>query len=206
MAGVTAPTVRLLVLGMVHTRADERGLHGYAIHKELMSWRVDTWTAVKPPSIYHAVKQLDREGLLRAAQRQDSPRGPGRVGYQITPAGEAEFLRLLESALASPDIEELGAGIAFMRCLPRARVAELLRTQLQTTREIAEELGDMKSLWPEPGEPPHAQHLLDLWRGSFSAHAGWTADMLARITAGEFRFADEPAIQTAGSVRKAGIR
>ena len=26
--------------------------------RELMSWRVDTWTAVKPPSIYHAIKQL----------------------------------------------------------------------------------------------------------------------------------------------------
>jgi DNA-binding PadR family transcriptional regulator len=192
MAGVAAPTVRLLVLGVVRTRSDPHGMHGYAIHKELMAWRVDTWTAVKPPSIYHAVKQLDREGLLQAARRQDSPRGPGRVSYTITPAGEAEFLRLLQSALISPDIEELGAGIAFMRCLPRAQVAELLGTQLETTREIGAQLQDMKPLWPEPDEPPHARHLLDLWRGSFAAHATWTAGMLERIAAGEFRFADEP--------------
>lgn len=191
MAGVTAPTVRLLVLGMVHTRADRGGMHGYAIHKELMSWRVDTWTAVKPPSIYHAVKQLTREGLLSAAEPANSPRGPSRVSYAITPAGVEEFLRLLESALISPDIEELGAGIAFMRCLPRAKVATLLRSQLATTRDIGEQLHEMKSLWPEPGEPPHARHLLDLWRRSFAAHAGWTADMLERIAAGEFRFADE---------------
>jgi DNA-binding PadR family transcriptional regulator len=191
MAGVTAPTVRLLVLGVVHTRADRDGMHGYAIHKELMSWRVDTWTAVKPPSIYHAVKQLTREGLLRAAEPASSPRGPSRVSYAITEAGLDEFHRLLESALTSPDIEELGAGIAFMRYLPRGEVARLLRNQLETTRVIGEQLYDMKSLWPEPGEPPHAQHLLDLWRGSFGAHAGWTADMLDRIAAGEFRFADE---------------
>lgn len=192
MAGVTAPTVRLLVLGVVRTRSEPHGMHGYAIHKELMAWRVDTWTAVKPPSIYHAVKQLDREGLLHAAPRQGSPRGPGRVSYLITPAGADEFLRLLESALVSPDIEELGAGIAFMRCLPRGRVAELLGTQLDTTRDIGAQLHDMKSQWPDAGEPPHARHLLDLWRGSFAAHAVWTADMLARIAAGEFRFADEP--------------
>lgn len=192
MAGVAAPTVRLLVLGMVRTCGEQHGMHGYAIHKELMAWRVDTWTAVKPPSIYHAVKQLDRQGLLQAAQRQDSPRGPGRVSYLITPAGADEFLRLLEGALVSPDIEELGAGIAFMRCLPRGRVAELLRIQLDTTRNIGAQLHDMKSQWPDAGEPPHAQHLLDLWRGSFAAHAVWTTGMLARIAAGEFRFADEP--------------
>lgn len=192
MAGVTAPTVRLLVLGMVHTRDNGEGMHGYAIHKELMSWRVDTWTAVKPPSIYHAVKQLTREGLLRASEPTNSPRGPSRVTYAITGAGVDEFRRLLQGALVSPDIEELGAGIAFMSCLSRATVAGLLRTQLQTTRGIGEQLQDMKSLWPEPGDPPHAQHLLDLWRGSFAAHAVWTAAMVERIAAGEFRFADDP--------------
>ncbi|MCV7431207.1 PadR family transcriptional regulator [Mycolicibacterium bacteremicum] len=188
MAGVTAPTVRLLVLGVVRSRGE---LHGYAIHKELTSWRVDTWTAVKPPSIYHAVKQLAREGFLCAAQPEGSPRGPSRVSYAVTPAGQREFLSLLQQALVSPDIEELGAGIAFMRCLPRARVAELLRTQLGTTRDIETQLQQMKPQWPDTGEAPHAGHLLDLWSGSFAAHAVWTAGMLDRIAAGEFTFADE---------------
>ncbi len=65
MAGVAAPTVRLLVLGVVRLLGEA---HGYAVHRELMSWRVDTWTAVKPPSIYHAVKQLEREDKLRAVR------------------------------------------------------------------------------------------------------------------------------------------
>jgi DNA-binding PadR family transcriptional regulator len=156
-----------------------------------MAWRVDTWTAVKPPSIYHAVKQLDREGLLNGSGRQESPHGPARVEYRLTAAGEDEFFRLLETALVSPDIEEFGAGIAFMQCLPRRRVVELLTQQRATTERIDDELNAMKPLWPDPEAPPHAKHLLDLWRGLFQSNARWAGAMLVRLSTGEFRFADE---------------
>lgn len=181
-------TVRLLVLGVVRAH---RQAHGYAVHRELMGWRVDTWTAVKPPSIYHAVKQLAREGKLTAASSESSPQGPSRVMYRITDDGEREFFALLEAALRSPDIEELGAGIAFMRTLPRGRVRELLSEQVATTRQIDVDLHGMKPQWPDPAEPPHAEHLLDLWRGVFQSNAVWTAQMLERLDSGEFTFADE---------------
>ncbi|MBB2988847.1 DNA-binding PadR family transcriptional regulator [Mycolicibacterium iranicum] len=181
-------TVRLLVLGVVRSHGD---VHGYAVHRELMSWRVDTWTAVKPPSIYHAVKQLAREGKLAATEPTASPQGPNRVSYRLTADGERDFFRLLEDALRSPDIEEFGAGVAFMQCLPRARVQELLTEQLTTTRQIDIDLDAMKPQWPDPSAPPHAQHLLDLWRGLFRSNASWTSQMLERVGAGEFRFADE---------------
>lgn len=181
-------TVRLLVLGVVRAHGEA---HGYAVHRELMGWRVDTWTAVKPPSIYHAVKQLAREGKLTAADPATSPQGPARVAYRITEAGQREFVELLEAALRSPDIEEFGSGIAFMQTLPRARVQELLAEQLATSRQIDVDLDDMKPQWPDPGAPPHAQHLLDMWRGVFQSNASWTAQMLDRLAAGEFRFADE---------------
>lgn len=177
-------TVRLLVLGVVRRHGHA---HGYAIHRELMSWRIDTWTAVKPPSIYHSVKQLHREGKLEVAEPQGSPRGPARVVYRITDAGEGEFFTLLEAALTSPEIEEFGAGVATMGCLSRARVQALLEQRLQTTRDIDRELDSMKSRWPDPAAPPHAQHLLDLWRGTFAAQSAWTAQLLGRLD--EFEFA-----------------
>ncbi|WP_280834043.1 hypothetical protein [Mycolicibacterium frederiksbergense] len=49
----------------------------------------------------------------------------------------------------------------------------------------------MKPQWPDPQQPPHAQHLLDLWSGVFGANAQWTEAMLDRVRAGEFRFADD---------------
>lgn len=181
-------TVRLLVLGIVRAHGEA---HGYAVHRQLMVWRVDTWTAVKPPSIYHAIKQLDREGLLAGSGLQDSPRGPARVAYRITAAGEREFVRLLETALRSPEVEEFGAGIAFMRCLPRRRVMRLLAERQALTESFDAQLEELKPNWPDPAEPPHAQHLLDLWRAVFAANTGWTAAMLARISAGDFDFADD---------------
>lgn len=177
--------VRLLVLGVVRLRGEA---HGYAVHRELMSWRVDTWTAVKPPSIYHAVKQLEREGRLSAAEPTSSPRGPTRVAYRITDAGVDEFFERLEAALVSAEIEEFGAGIAFMQCLPKATVRALLDRRLQTTRAIDRQLEDMKALWPDPAAPPHAQHLLELWRGTFASQSAWTAHMLERLD--EFDFTD----------------
>lgn len=181
-------TVRLLVLGVV--RAHGRA-HGYAVHRELSSWRVDTWTAVKPPSIYHAIKQLAREGKLQSDGPADSPAGPSRVQYSLTEAGEAEFFALLEAALIDPDIEQFGAGIAFMRCLPRHRVEALLQQQASGLDAIGVELEALKPNWPDPQEPPHAQHLLDLWRGTFEANGKWARNMLGHIKSGMFVFDGE---------------
>lgn len=180
--------VRLLVLGVVRARG---WAHGYAVHRELVSWRVDTWTAVKPPSIYHAIKQLAREGKLRSDGPADSPVGPSRVQYSITEAGEAEFFALLEAALINPDIEQFGAGIAFMLCLPRHRVEALLQQQISGLDTIAVELEALKPAWPNPNEPPHAQHLLDLWRSTFEANSHWVRNMLAHIKSGMFVFDGE---------------
>ena len=193
-------TVRLLVLGVIRRTGST---HGYAVHRELMSWRIDTWTRVKPPSIYHAIKQMHREGLLTGSDPQGRPQGPARVAYRVTAAGESTFFELLEAALQSPDIEEFGAGIAFMRCLPRRRVVTLLEAQLDTTDTIASHLQEMKSEWPNAAEPPHAQHLLELWRTTFVSHAAWTTQMLGRVRADEFDFDGDHTAD--GSARRPGM-
>ena len=132
--------VRLLVLGAIRVRGQA---HGYAVHRELLSWKVETWTAVKPGSIYHALKQLTREGKLDAVGTQVSTEGPGRLLYELTQAGEAEFHQLLYSALSSIQMAELSAGVAFMQTLPRQRVVELLREQHRRATRIGDILEKM---------------------------------------------------------------
>ena len=183
--------VRLLVLGAMRLR---QPAHGYAVQRLLADWRIETWTRVRPGSIYHALGQAEREGRLRLVRSESGDRGPGRTLYELTDAGETEFQRLLEEALTSFDPEELGAAVAFMSALPRARATELLREQHKRATATATYLQTLHDHVPPRDEVPHMPDLLELWRGSVAATADWSAGLIARLEAGEYRMArDRPA-------------
>lgn len=179
--------VRLLVLGVMRLR---QPTYGYAVRRELLSWRAETWTNVKPGSIYHALKQLTQEGKLSAYGTEDSSEGPGRTLFQLTDAGEAEFRKLMDEALVSVDMEELGAGIAFMDALPREHVLAKLREQRRRSEEVRTGLLAMIPDFPTRHEPPHSTDLLELWSGVFGNLARWTDGLVARIEVGEYRMPD----------------
>ncbi|PXX57347.1 PadR family transcriptional regulator [Nocardia tenerifensis] len=181
--------VRLLVLGVMRRR---QPTYGYAVRRELLSWRAETWTNVKPGSIYHALKQLTQEGKLSAQGTEGSSEGPGRTLFTVTDAGEAEFRRLLDEALVSVHMEELGAGIAFMDALPRAHVIEKLREQRRRSEEIRTGLLAMIPTFPGGRfEPPHTTDLLELWSSVFDNLTGWTDGLVERLEAGEYRMSDQ---------------
>lgn len=180
--------VRLLVLGVVRLHGQT---HGYAVHRELVAWRVETWTSVRPGSIYHALKQLTREGLLQAIGTENSAEGPGRMIYALSPSGEAEFLTLVEAALISFDLENLGAGVAFMQALPRQRVLDLLRTlQIQATAN-RHHLDTLVPDHQNRATPPHTADLLELWSGGLGATAHWAGKLIERLEAGDYIMAGE---------------
>lgn len=180
--------VRLLVLGVVRAKGSA---HGYAVRRELLSWRAETWTNAKPGSIHHALKQLTAEGKLRELGTEPGSRGPGRTIYALTPAGEREFRALMDEALVSIDMEELGAAIAFMDALPRAHVLERLREQRRRSEEVRAELVAMAPGFPGRYETPHTPDLLELWSGVFANLTGWTDGLIARLEAGEYRMAGD---------------
>ncbi|MEU4341081.1 PadR family transcriptional regulator [Nocardia sp. NPDC023852] len=176
--------VRLLVLGVMRLH---QPTYGYAVRRELLSWRAETWTNVKPGSIYHALKQLTQEGKLSAFGTEGSSQGPGRTLFELTEEGEAEFRKLMDEALVSIDMEELGAGIAFMDALPRAHVIEKLREQRRRSEEVRASLLDMIPTFPGRYDAPHATDLLELWSGVFGNLSGWTEGVLARLEKGEYQ-------------------
>jgi DNA-binding PadR family transcriptional regulator len=180
--------VRLLVLGVVRMRGQA---HGYAVHRELFSWRVETWTSVKPGSIYHALNQLTKEGKLSDVGMEVTTQGPGRTLYELTQAGEAEFRHLLDAALSSLQLEELGAGVAFMHALPRHHVIELLKDQHRRATLMRDNLDKMIPMFPHLDEAPHTQDLLALWSGAVAATAGWTDQLIHRLEAGKYLMASD---------------
>ncbi|MGO4419096.1 PadR family transcriptional regulator [Streptomyces sp. MCAF7] len=78
--------IRLMVLGAVrqHGRA-----HGYQVRNDLEFWGAHEWSNAKPGSIYHALKQMAKQGLMVAHDVAPSTAGgPPRTEYELTDAGE----------------------------------------------------------------------------------------------------------------------
>jgi len=182
-------TTRLLVLGVV---AGQGTTHGYAVHAELMSWGADSWAKVQWGSIYHALRQLAKEGLLDAVPAPDHP---SRTDYRITPAGTAAFADLVRGALADagPHADLFAAGLAFLAVLPRAEAIALLERRLAalegTRAAIAPVVGSHQD-WTEPGTE-HVPELFGLWHDGADQAARWTAGLIGRLEAGAYSFADE---------------
>src|SRR5690348_15398410 len=53
---------RMMILGIVQWM---QPVHGYDVRRELLSWSADKWANVQPGSIYHGLRKLAEEDLLR---------------------------------------------------------------------------------------------------------------------------------------------
>lgn len=184
---------RLLVLAFV--RAHKRA-HGYLIGQELMAWDADKWANTKTGSIYHALRQLAKEGFLDEIDVPSSINAPGRTDYSITEAGDAEFHRMMEKALTLPQPrpDMLCAGLVLMSALPRATVLALLGKRLATLAKQQTEVSkanDRASFSGANALPPHVEALLSFWARNTECNHDWIAGLIAKIEAGAYVFADE---------------
>lgn len=183
--------IRLLVLGAVrqHGRA-----HGYQVRNDLEYWGAHDWSNAKPGSIYHALKQMAKQGLLFAHEIAPSTAGgPPRTEYEITDRGTEEFLSLARAALTEydqkPDL--LAAALGFMVDLPRAEVVALLEERV---RRIAEWRASVTEYYtPESGPESlgHIGEIMNLWVHTADSGAEWTRALIARIERGAYTFAGE---------------
>ncbi|MER5554203.1 PadR family transcriptional regulator [Streptomyces sp. NPDC002793] len=185
--------IRLLVLGAVrqHGRA-----HGYQVRNDLEYWGAHEWSNAKPGSIYHALKQMAKQGLLIAHDVAPSTAGgPPRTEYEITGAGTREFFTLLRASLTSYDqsMDVLSAGVGFIVDLERAEVLGLLR---QRVASIEGWRAAVTERWtPEDGPESigHIGEIMNMWVHTADAGAEWTRGLIERIEAGAYTFAGEGA-------------
>ncbi|GGY56388.1 PadR family transcriptional regulator [Streptomyces xanthochromogenes] len=183
--------IRLLVLGAVrqHGRA-----HGYQVRNDLEYWGAHEWSNAKPGSIYHALKQMAKQGVLLAHEVAPSTAGgPPRTEYELTEAGRAEYVRLLREALASYDqkLDVLSAAIGFMVDLPRAEAVALLRDRLGKLEAWRGSVTEHYVPEGGPGQLGHIGEIMNMWVHSADAEAGWTRGLIARIEGGAYVFAGE---------------
>ncbi|MFD0312248.1 PadR family transcriptional regulator [Streptomyces sp. NPDC127119] len=183
--------IRLLVLGAVrqHGRA-----HGYQVRNDLEYWGAHEWSNAKPGSIYHALKQMAKQGMLIAHEIAPSTvGGPPRTEYEITEKGTAEYLSLLRESLTSydqkPDV--LSAALGFVVDLGREEALELLEERVRGIEEWRTAVTEHYVPDDGPGQLGHIGEIMNFWVHSADSGAEWTRGLIQRIKGGAYTFAGE---------------
>ncbi|MFG2630117.1 PadR family transcriptional regulator [Streptomyces sp. NPDC048473] len=183
--------IRLLVLCAVrqHGRA-----HGYQVRNDLEYWGAHEWSNAKPGSVYHALKQMAKQGLLIAHEIAPSTAGgPPRTEYEITERGNEEYLTLLRAALTSYDqkLDMLSAGLGGIVDLERSEAIALLKERVAGLAAWRASVTEYYTPEAGPESIGHIGEIMNMWVHSADAGAEWTRGLIARIEGGAYTFAGE---------------
>ena len=174
----------MMILGLVQWM---QPVHGYDVRRELLSWSADKWANVQPGSIYHALRKLAEEGLLREVATEQVGARPARTTYEITDKGAAEFQVLLRNlwwnVTAAPD--PFMAAFSFLPFLPREEAAAALRNRAAQLRVGVQQLqAAMKTEWADR-KPVYVAWMWELSMSRSEAEIQWCERTAGRVESGE---------------------
>ena len=124
---------RLMVLGLLRTKP----MSGYDLQQLLQISEADKWAEILPGSIYHALKKMDKEGLVKVA-KVESTGHRSKAIYEVTDQGEEEYRKLLIESFRVSSVTlpvQLYTGLSMLN-LPDHQtepgfVAEAIEVQIQ---------------------------------------------------------------------------
>lgn len=119
---------RLMVLGLLKRKP----MHGYEMQQALQQSKADQWTDILPGSIYYALKQMQKEGLVQVRAHESTGHRTKAV-YEITEAGVKEFHSLLKEAWSLSRLSlptTLYTALSFVDELPLENVLEAIANQI----------------------------------------------------------------------------
>jgi len=162
----------MMILGLVNWM---QPVHGYDVRRELLSWSADKWANIQPGSIYHALRKLTEEGLLREVATEQVGSRPARTTYEITPKGQDEFDNLLRGSWweMKPVPDPFFAALAFLPALPREEAVAALRNRAAHLRaandgvDVAAEKGWLRE------KPPHVTWMWELMVARNEGEIAW---------------------------------
>src|ERR1700704_3219287 len=88
----------LAVLGLPR----EKPMPPYEMQRQMHVRYTDDLLALKRGSLYHAINQLQRDGLIEPVETSREGRRPERTVYRISPDGEDELILWLRDLLSTP--------------------------------------------------------------------------------------------------------
>jgi DNA-binding PadR family transcriptional regulator len=114
----------LAVLAMLR----EHSMHPYEMQRVMHQRHTDELLALKRGSLYHAINQLQRDGLIEPIETSREGRRPERTVYRITLDGEDELGLWMRELLSVPVKEpsQFTAALAFLLHIPPEDALEQL--------------------------------------------------------------------------------
>lgn len=89
-------TTRLFILGAL---ARIGPMHGHQIRREAQLNRTDTWSNVKPGSLYGALQRMEKDGAIEIVRTEQEGNRPERTIYAITTRGRAELISIRDAIM-----------------------------------------------------------------------------------------------------------
>jgi DNA-binding PadR family transcriptional regulator len=174
----------MMILGAVRLM---QPVHGYDVRRELLSWGADKWANVQPGSIYHGLRKLAEEEMLREVGTDQVGGRPARTSYEITAKGEAEFESLLRDQwwnVALP-ADPFFAAFSFVGALPREEASAALRNRARVLRATAEGMrASLESRWISELKPTHVAWMFELSIARGEAEIDWCERIADLIDSG----------------------
>jgi DNA-binding PadR family transcriptional regulator len=181
---------RLLVLGVLH-RGD---FHPYEIKRRLNASMVECYIDVDVGTLYYAVRQLEKDGLIEAVAEERVARGGIRTIYSITDKGRAEFRSGLHRQLDAegPVGQTLYGALLFLHLADPEVVRQALRRRLSRLDELIAKLGPIRAELG-PRLSTGGEHLLSHIERQRLLDREWLNALLADIEANGIRDVRDPA-------------
>jgi DNA-binding PadR family transcriptional regulator len=200
---------RLLVLGAIRIL---QPVHGYDVRRELVSWRLEERTNVKPGSIYGAIRTLEKDGAIAVHAHEPGGSRPDRTTYVLTQEGEHEFQLLLRESWWSvkAPAEPLIPALCLLPFLPREELIAALRArtaaldaQLDALRFMRGSIRD-GATGADGAIPEHVREIVDFASARTRAELEWSRELQRRLRGGAYRFSGEEGFPEPGPGR--GLR
>lgn len=181
---------RLLILGVLH-RGD---FHPYEIKRRLEAAMVECYIDIDVGTLYYAVRQLEKQGLIEAVAEQRVARGGVRTIYSITPKGRTEFRDGLHQQLEveGPVSHTLYGALLFLHLADAAIVKDAIRRRIDRLDELIEKLGPIREQMA-PVLSTGGEHLLDHLGRQRRMDREWLKALLADIETNGIRDVADPA-------------
>lgn len=162
---------QLLLLGLLR----QHEMHGYELIG-FIEGPMNTCTDLKKPTAYFLLDKMAGEGWVVAHTEREGNR-PARRVFRITPAGEAEFQRLLRENLAAFDQPAFtnDIGVAFMDALEPGVALQLLRVRRELLRSRLAEAERA------PAHPGATQLLVDHQLHFLKSELTWLDQVIERV-------------------------